>query len=106
MPKFMFAYHGGKRPETEAAQEAAMAAWKAWVEEHRAALVDQGAPVGRSSTVSASGVVDNGGANPISGYSIISAASLDAALDMAKSCPVVADESGSVEVAEIHGMAM
>ena len=32
MPKFMFIYHGGGRPETPEEGEKVMAAWGAWME--------------------------------------------------------------------------
>jgi hypothetical protein len=100
MAKFLFAYHGGKQPESEAEGAKAMAAWGAWFESLGADLVDAGAPVGQSHTISASGSTDNGGANPVSGYTLVNAASYDTALKIAKGCPMVADGSGSVEVAE------
>lgn len=103
MPKFLYIYHGGGMPETEDAQQQAMAAWGAWMEGLGAALVDGGAPVGMSMTVGADGVADNGGSNPASGYSMVEADSQAAAAEMAKGCPIIAD-GGSVEVAEIMEM--
>ena len=100
MPQFIFAYHGGKTPDTPEEGEKVMAAWRAWMGDMGDALVQPGAPVGMSKTVSGSGVTDNGGANPLSGYSVVNAADMDAAIAMAKGCPMVADSSGSVEVAE------
>ena len=52
-------------------------------------------------TVTAHGVAEDGGANPISGYTIVRADTAEAACKMAKGCPMVADGSGSVEVAPI-----
>lgn len=104
MPNFAFVYHGGSRPETQEAGEKAMAEWRAWFEGMGGAVVDPGNPVGMSRTVTDKGVSDNGGANPVSGYSIVTAADMDAALGMAKGCPMVKDSSGSVEVAEILPM--
>ncbi|MEW7008296.1 MULTISPECIES: YciI family protein [unclassified Lentilitoribacter] len=104
MPKYVFAYHGGKTPESEEEGAKVMAAWTTWFEQLGSAIVDGGAPVGQSKTVSISSVTDDGGANPISGYSIIQADTFDAATDMAKGCPMVIDSSGTVEVAEIHVM--
>ena len=103
MPKFIFVYHGGKAPSDPAEQERVMAAWGAWMGGLGSALVDGGAPVGMSRTVSPSGVADDGGANPVSGYSMVEAADQDAAAEMAKGCPILAD-GGSVEVAEILSM--
>lgn len=104
MPKYMFVYHGGGMPETEEAQQAAMAAWGAWYGAMGEAVVHSGGPAGKSKTVSADGVAGDGGSNPISGLTIVEAADQDAACEMAKGCPLVADGSGSVEVAEMMEM--
>ncbi len=104
MAKFIFAYHGGGMPETEEAQQASMAAWGAWMESNKDALADPGNPVGLSKTVQADGsVADNGGSNPLSGYTIIEAGDMDAALAIASACPILQD-GGSVEVAPIMEM--
>ncbi|MFC4668036.1 hypothetical protein ACFO5X_05670 [Seohaeicola nanhaiensis] len=104
MPKFLFVYHGGKRPETQAEIDRAMAAWGTWMSDNAKALVDAGNPVGMSRTVSAAGVADDGGANPASGYSLVEAADIDAACAIAAANPMVMDGSGSVEVAPIVEM--
>lgn len=104
MPEFVFAYHGGGKPATPEEGAKAMAAWNAWFSKLGPAVVDGGKPVGKSYTVSANGVAGDGGANPISGYSIVKAKDLDAALEMARGCPMVANGSGSVEVAEAMEM--
>ncbi|MGB3148984.1 MAG: hypothetical protein WBA91_14680 [Paracoccaceae bacterium] len=105
MPDFMFAYHGGGgMPATKEEGEKMMAAWNAWFGSMGTAVVDGGRPVGKSSTVSKSGVTGNGGANPISGYSIIRAKDLAAATEMAKGCPLVKSGNGTVEVAEAIAM--
>ncbi len=104
MARFMFVYHGGKKPETPEEGEKIMAEWGAWYASMGAAVVDGGGPAGMSKTVSSGGVADNGGANPVSGLSIVEAADQNAAVDMAKGCPMVKDGSGSVEVAEIIQM--
>ncbi len=101
MPKFLFVYHGGGMPETEEAQQAAMAAWGAWYGELGAAVVDPGSPVMQSHTVSPSGHTEDGGANPASGYTIVTADDYSAACAMAGKNPMVVDGSGSVEVAQM-----
>ena len=100
MPNFIYVYHGGKQPETQEEIDRVMAAWGKWMQDNGASLVDPGNPVGMSKTVSSSGVADNGGANPASGYTIVSADNIEAACKIAKSNPMIAD-GGSVEVAEI-----
>lgn len=104
MPKFMFAYHGGHTPTDPAEQKATMDAWMAWFGAMGDKVVDGGNPVLASKTVTRDAVTDDGGPNPLSGYSVVSADSYEEACDMAKGCPMVADRSGSVEVCEIHEM--
>ena len=105
MPNFVLVYHGGKNFETKDEGEAHMIKWKAWNEKLGEAVVDPGVPVGPSKTVSSAGVVDNGGANPISGITILKAESFKAVLEMAKACPHI-DIGGSIEVAEAMNMSM
>ncbi|MGI9433512.1 MAG: YciI family protein [Geminicoccaceae bacterium] len=100
MAKYLYVYHGGKMPEAEAEQKAAMEAWGAWFGELGASVLDGGNPVGPSKTVLAGGSVeDHGGANPAGGYSLIEASSMDDAVAKAKGCPIFS-HGGNVEVAE------
>lgn len=99
MTKYVYVYHGGTMPQTPEEGEKVMAAWSAWFGTLGKAVVDAGAPFGKSTTVSASGTADSGGANPASGYSIVEAADLNAAIAMAKGCPIISN-NGSVEIAE------
>lgn|SRR6056297_368497 len=101
MAQFLFVYHGGKAPETDEAAAASMAAWGKWMSENSDAFADPGNPVGKSKTVSGDGIVDHGGANPAAGYTIVKAADIDAACEIARTNPMIAD-GGSIEVAEIH----
>lgn len=104
MAKFMFAYHGGKMPESEEDGKRIMAEWGAWFEGMGSGLADPGGPVGKSHTVTAKGSTAEGGANPVSGYTIVNAADYPAAIKLAQGCPMVRDGSGNVEVAEILDM--
>ena len=102
MPNFMFAYHAGKDfkpPEDGAAQ---MARWNAWVTDLGDAMVNPGTPLGKSWTISASGAAEGGGSNPLMGYSVVAAESIEAALEIAKSCPFV--DMGTIEVAQAMEM--
>ena len=103
MPKFVFAYHGGKTPESPEEGAKVMAAWNAWYGGMGDAVVDGGGPAGPSKTVSTAGVADDGGSNPLSGITQVSAADMDGALAMAKGCPIL-DDGGSVEVVELMEM--
>lgn len=104
MAKYLFVYHGAKRPTNEAEIKKTMDAWGAWFGSMGAAVIDGGNPVGKSSTVHSNGsVTDDGGANPVGGYSLIEAPSLKDALAKAKGCPILAN-GGSIEVAEAMDM--
>ena len=102
MPKFIYAYHGGKKPETPEAGMEMMNRWNTWLDELGSAALDRGNPVGMSKTVSASTVEDNGGSNPLSGFSIVEANSIESAIEMSRGCPHL--EHGTIEVAEIMEM--
>jgi hypothetical protein len=100
MPNYLLAYHGGGMPETEEEGARVMAAWGDWMGRVGAAMVDGGNPVGQAATVGSDGSrSDGGGPNPVSGYSVISADTLDAAVAMVAGCPVLAS-GGSVEICE------
>lgn len=104
MPKFLFAYHGGSAPSSPEEGQKVMAIWNAWYGDMGAAVVDGGGPTGMSMTVSAGGISGDGGANPVSGLTVVEAADQAAACEMAKGCPLVGDGTGSVEVAEMVEM--
>ena len=79
-----------------------MADWNAWMDSIN--IVERGAPFGMSSTVYPDGtVVDHGGSNPASGYTIIEATSKGEAIAMSKSCPILASK-GSIEICECMAM--
>ena len=103
MPNYIIAYHGGKKPESPEEGAKHMAKWKAWVGGLGDAAVNPGTPLGKSRIVSSAGVSDDGGPNPMSGFSVVKAESMDAALEMAKRCPVL-DIDGTLEVAEMMEM--
>jgi len=67
MPNFIFAYHGGKQPESPEEGARHMTEWKAWLGGLGDAVVNRGTPLGMSRIVSSEGVSEDGGANPMSG---------------------------------------
>ncbi len=104
MANYVLAYHGGGMPETEEESAKVMAAWEAWYGQLGAAIVDGGAPTGQAKTVNPDGsVADGGGANPLTGYTVVTAADLDAAVALAKGCPILST-GGTIEVAETIDM--
>ena len=90
---FVFAYHGGKIPESSEEGAKHMAKFEAWVSGLGDAVVNPGHPLGKSKTVSSGAVSVDGGPDPLVGFSIVKADNMDAALEI-----------GTVEVVEIMGM--
>ncbi len=100
MAKYLFIYHGGGMPDSPEEGEKQMQAWGDWFESMGGNIIDGGSPIGESTTVLADGsVVGNGGSNPTTGYGLFEADNLEAAIAMAKGCPILAS-GGSVELGE------
>lgn len=103
MPEFIIAYHGGDQPTSKEQGAAHMAEWRDWLAGIGDDVVNPGTPLGKSRIVSNNGVSDDGGPNPMNGYSIIKATDMEAALKIAKACPVL-NINGTLEVAELMKM--
>ena len=105
MANFVLLYTGGGMAETEAEQAAVMQAWGAWFGELASALVDGGAPfTSASKSIASNGTVSNSPVGtPATGYTIIKAESLNAAVEMAKGCPQLRS-GGQISVYETHPM--
>jgi hypothetical protein len=99
MSKFVLLYSGGSMAETPEAQQEVMQAWIAWFGTLGDSLTDGGNPFGAASTVLADGSTSGGGSLSATGYSVLTADSLDAATATAKGCPVLAS-GGTVDVYE------
>ena len=102
MGKFVFAYTGGSTPSSAEEGAKVMAAWMAWFGDLGAAVLDGGNPFGASTAVGPNGAT-KAATLGLGGYSIVSAASLDAAAALAKNCPVLV-AGGTVEVYEAQEM--
>jgi hypothetical protein len=104
MANYLFAYSGGKGVAAdEAERNEQMARWSAWFGELGSAIVDGGAAMGAAKTVGPDASVSDGGSRGITGYSIVSADSLDSAVELAKGCPVL-EIGGAVDVYEAIAM--
>lgn len=99
MAKYVLAYKGGTMARTPEAINAAMAAWGQWFGSLGPAVADSGNPFGPAKSVTQGGGVGDGASSKLTGYSILNADSLDAAVAMAKGCPILSS-GGSVEVYE------
>ena len=98
MANFLLTFHGGSMPETKEEQDQVMTAWTNWFGTLDDALVDGGNPISQAKAISPDGSVMDATSAP-SGYSILKADDLDAAVALAKGCPVLAG-GASVLVSE------
>jgi len=82
-----------------------MSDWQKWFAELGDDVIDGGNPVSQSYTLKPNGVTEsNGGPNPVTGYGIIRAKNLADAQAKASGCPVLKEEGGSIELAQIVEM--
>ena len=92
MKNFLLLFSGGSgMAGSEEAQKAIMAEWGMWFGSLGANLVDGGSPFMGAKDISASGQVSGGAMDMMgpTGYSVIKAESLDAAVAIAQRCPVL-----------------
>jgi hypothetical protein len=102
---YVLVYYGGSAGANEEEQAAQMEKWFAWFGGLGDALKDGGLPFsGEVKTVGSDGSVSDGPIGEKStGYSIVTAGSLDAATEIAKGCPVLGS-GGQIAVYECHDM--
>ncbi len=84
-------------------QKAGMEAWGAWMQKAKSNIVDMGAPLGKSMTVTA----DKGGTpnrNDLGGYSVLQAESKEALAETLKGHPHFMMQNGTIEVVEMMPM--
>ena len=104
MTNFVLLYTGGTFPETEEAQAEMMAAWGAWYGAVGEAIVDGGNPFNAAKHVTETGVHDGPATTPmVTGYTVISAASLDDAVALVVDHPH-AKMGGQVTVHQTFSM--
>jgi hypothetical protein len=95
MSNYILLYNGGSMPANETERKQITDEWMAWYKKLDKAVVDQGNPFSpKAKYISGDGKVYDGPVGSmVTGYTIIKAISLDAAIQLAKSCPAL--KSGS-----------
>lgn len=101
---------GGKKPPGEKPSPAEMqemyAKFSAWQEKFTENLVDMGGKLGTGKLVAGETPTDGPFVEIkelVGGYMIVSAKSLEEAIEIARECPGLVGPSSGVEVIEIHG---
>ncbi len=104
MTNYVLIYTGSGMPETEEESQAVMAAWGAWYGKLGDAIVDGGNPFSASKSLTADVVSDGAVSSPpATGYTVISAESLDDAVEKSKDHPHL-KYGGQVSVYETFQM--
>jgi hypothetical protein len=79
------AWNALSETERKARETQGMAAWKAWVEKHHAALVSMGGPLGKTKKVDSTGTADV--TNAMGAFTVVRASSHEAAAKMFEGHP-------------------
>jgi len=103
MTKYLIVYLGGDQPSSPEEGKQHFSKYMEWLSSLGDSAVSPANPLKNTSTVNTDGTVTAGGATTMSGYTIIKADSMEAALTIAKACPFL-DIGGSLEVSELVEM--
>lgn len=98
MPTFILTYHGGSQPKTPEEGKAHMDRYMAWVGSLDAVTPQQ--PL--KGTQMLGDVAD--GHVPMMGYTLINAADMGAAMQIAKACPFLEMDGAAMQVSELMQM--
>jgi hypothetical protein len=103
MPQYVIVYLGGDQPSSPEEGKQHFAKYKEWLSSLGDSAVSPANPLKDTSTVNSDGTVTTGSTTSMSGFTIIEADSMEAALLIAKACPFL-DIGGSLEVSELIEM--
>ena len=103
MTQYIITYLGGDKPASPEEGKQHMSKYRAWLSSLGDSAVSPANPLKNTSTVNSDGTVTTGGTTSMSGFTIIEADSMEAALLIAKGCPFL-DIGGSLEVSELIQM--
>jgi hypothetical protein len=93
MSTFVYAYRAAA--DYVPGDPSIVGAWRAWFEELGDAVLDAGNPIFQRESIGT-----NGSKTVLGGYSIVTAADLASATELAQGCPILA-VGGGVEVGEV-----
>ena len=103
MPQYMITYLGGEQPSSPEEGKLHMSKYMDWLSSLGDSAVSPANPLKDTCTVDSDGTVTTGSTTSMSGYTIIKADSMQAALLTAKACPFL-DTGGTLEVSELIEM--
>ena len=103
MSQYVIVYLGGDPPSSPEEGQQHMSKYMDWLSSLGESAVSPANPLTDTRTVNSDGTVATGGKTTMSGYTIIEADTMDAALSIAKTCPFL-ETGGSLEVSELMEM--
>lgn len=103
MPQFIMTYLGGDQPASPEEGKQHFAKYKEWLSSLGDAVVSPANPLKNTHTVKPDGTADAVSTTSMSGFTVVEAETMEAALLMAKACPFL-DINGSLEVSELIQM--
>ena len=103
MPQYVIVYLGGDQPSSPEEGKQHFSKYRAWLSSLGDSAVSPANPLKNTNTVNSDGSVASGGKTSMSGFTIVEADSMEAALLIAKACPFL-DIGGSLEVSELVEM--
>ncbi len=103
MTHYIIVYLGGEQPSDPEESQKHFEKYREWLTSLGDAVVSALNPLKDTSVVKTDGTVATGSLTQMSGFSIIQANSIEAVLEMAKTCPFL-EIGGSLEVSELMQM--
>ena len=103
MTQYVIVYLGGEQPATPEEGQAHFAKYKEWLASLGDAAVSPANPLKNTVTIHPDRSISSESMTGMSGYTIVQADSMEAALEMAKTCPFL-DIGGNLEVSQVISM--
>jgi hypothetical protein len=103
MAQYVFVYLGGNHPSDPEEANKHFSKYMEWLASLGDSVISPTIPLKDTHTVSSDGSIRVGGSSAMSGFSIIEADSIEAALSIAQACPFL-EIGGSLEVSELMQM--
>lgn len=99
MARYMMTYLGGNPPATPEEGKQHFARYQEWLVSLGNAVISPMNPLMSTHSISSDGEVSEGSQVRMSGFTVLEADSIDAAIEMAKTCPFL-ELGGTLEVSE------
>ncbi len=103
MTQYLMTYLGGDQPASPEEGKKHFAKYREWLSSLGDSVVSPANPLKDTKTIHPDGTVTEGSGTTMSGYTIVEADSMEAALEIAKSCPFL-EINGSLELSELVKM--